>query len=171
MFTYNKNLEINNANLQEAARILPLSGYDTSKLYVVPTYGTYEENGILSHKYNQPAPPININTNTNNTPGVSMTGSVMLVRNPRYKSAAAGVRISKETLANIWDMTANGNFAEKIDKFVQAQLTVIEQQAPMTDGGSGPVETDKLFQKSLVLYKFFIVRWKCSRKIITQLHF
>lgn len=144
--TYNKNLEINNANLQEAARILPLSGYDTSKLYVVPTYGTYEENGILSHKYNQPAPPININTNTNNTPGVSMTGSVMLVRNPRYKSAAAGVRISKETLANIWDMTANGNFAEKIDKFVQAQLTVIEQQAPMTDGGSGPVETDKLLQ-------------------------
>jgi hypothetical protein len=61
--TYNKNIEINNAALNEAARIVPLSGYDTSKLYIVPTYGVYESDGVLSGKINQPAPPIGINTN------------------------------------------------------------------------------------------------------------
>ncbi len=42
--TYNKNIQINDAALEEAARILPKSGYDRSQLYIVPTYGEYETN-------------------------------------------------------------------------------------------------------------------------------
>lgn len=143
--TYNRNIAINDAALQEAERLLPKSGYDTSKLYIVPTYGTYEENGVLSHKYNQPAPPIDINVDPNNTPVTTITGTVGIYRNPKYKSTAAGLRISQQALASIWDMTVDQDaLQDKIDKFVQAQLSVIEQAAPKTSSGSGPVENDKI---------------------------
>jgi len=142
--TYNKNIAVNDAALQEAERLVPKSGYDTSKLYIVPTYGTYESNGVLSGKYNQPAPPINITTDQNNTPGAPVTGSVVMIRNPRYRSAAAGIRINKQSLQSIWDMTVDCDISEKIDKFVQAQISIIEQAPQKTEGGSGSVETDKI---------------------------
>lgn len=142
--TYNKNIAINNAALQEAERLLPKSGYDTSKLYIVPTYGEYSSNGVKSGKFSQPAPPIGINTQPGNTPGTPVTGSVMIVRNPRYRSAAAGIRISQQSLASIWDMTVDTDFSDKIDKFVQAQLSIIEQAPQLTDGGSGSVEPTML---------------------------
>ena len=63
--TYNKNLQINNAILEEADRLVPKAGYDRSNLYIVPTYGEFETNTELSGKYNQPAPPINVVTNKN----------------------------------------------------------------------------------------------------------
>jgi hypothetical protein len=139
--TYNKNIAINNAALQEAERLLPKSGYDTSKLYIVPTYGAYESNGVLSRKINQPAPPINVNTNQNNTSGAPVTGTVSVINNPRYRQAAAGIRISKAALANIWDVTVGS--VDKIDKFVQAQLSIVEFSPEFTEGGSGSLETIK----------------------------
>jgi hypothetical protein len=142
--TYNRNIAINDAALQEAERLLPKSGYDTSKLYIVPTYGTYESNGVKSGKYNQPAPPINITTDQNNTPGPPVTGTVMMVKNPKYKSTAAGIRVSQNALKSIWDMTVDSDFSAKIDKFIQAQLSVVEQAPQLTEGGSGSVETTKL---------------------------
>ena len=142
--TYNKNIAINDAALQEAERLLPKSGYDTSKLYIVPTYGEYSSNGVKSGKMNQPAPPINITANPNNTPGRPVTGTVTMYKNPRYKSGAAGIRISKESLASIWDMTVDMDISDKIDKFVQAQLQVIEQAPKLIGSGSGSVETDKV---------------------------
>ena len=142
--TYNKNIAINDAALREAERLLPKSGYDTSKLYIVPTYGEYSSNGVKSGKFNQPAPPINITTNPNNTPGTPITGSVMLIQNPRYRSSAAGIRISQQSLASIWDMTVDMDISDKIDKFVQAQLSIIEQAPVLTDGGSGSVEPTML---------------------------
>jgi hypothetical protein len=143
--TYNKNIAINDAALRDAARLLPKSGYDTSKLYIVPTYGTFQSNGVLSGKYNQPAPPININTQPGTTPGPPTVGTVMMVKNPRYRNSAAGIKIKKAVLESIWDMTADSiGFNDKIDKFVQAQLSVIEQAPQKTEGGSGSVETDKI---------------------------
>jgi len=143
--TYNKNIEINNAALREAQRLVPLSGYDTSKLYIVPTYGTFQSNGIPSGKFNQPAPPIGINTQPGTTPGPPVVGTVMMVKNPRYRNTAAGIKIKKSVLESIWDMTVDSiGFNDKIDKFVQAQLSVIEQAPQKTDGGSGSVETDKI---------------------------
>lgn len=142
--TYNKNLSINDAALQEAERLLPKSGYDTSKFYIVPTYGVYEKNGVLSRKLNQPAPPININIQPGNTP-VSFTGSVLTIKHPKYRNTAAGIRISKKTLDSLWDMTVDGvSVVDKLDKFVQTEISVIEQAPIKTSGGSGSVETDKV---------------------------
>jgi hypothetical protein len=143
--TYNKNISINNAALQEAQRIVPLSGYDTSKLYIVPTYGTFQSNGVPSGKFNQPAPPIGIYTQPGTTAGPPAVGTVMMVRDPRYRNTSAGIKIKKSVLESIWDMTADSiGFNDKIDKFVQAQLSVIEQAPQKTEGGSGSVETDKI---------------------------
>lgn len=141
--TYNKNIAINDANLQEAERLLPKSGYDTSNLYVVPTYGEYESNGLLSNKYDQPANPIDVVTFNGNTGG-PITGTVMMLNDPRYKNPAAGIRVSQEALQSIWDMTADGGVViEKLDKFVQTQLQIIEQDPVKSSTGSGSVETSK----------------------------
>ena len=143
--TYNKNIAINDANLKEAEKLVPASGYDTSKLYVIPTYGEYQANGVPSGKIDEPAPPISIVIDVNSTSTTPVTGSVMMVRNPRYRSNAAGIRVSKKALQNIWDMSVDADpAAEKIDKFVQAQLSLIEQSPERTGSGSGPVSGTKV---------------------------
>lgn len=135
--TYNKNIAINNAQLEEAARIVPKSGYDQSKLYIVPTYGAYESDGVLSDKMNQPAPPIDVVTSSN------VGATIVFMRNPKYKNPSVGIKVSKQALQSIWDMTADMDFSDKIDKFVQASLTMVEQKPTLTDTGSGSVETTK----------------------------
>jgi hypothetical protein len=140
--TYNKNLEINNAVLQEAERLLPKSGYDHSQLYVVPTYGEFETNQSLSYKLNQPAPPINVNTST----GAPIpTGTVTMVRNPEYRNASPALKISKEALPSIWEMTADGGFA-KLDVFNTINIETIQLAPERTDTGSGPVKGEKILK-------------------------
>ena len=140
--TYNKNIEINNAQLEEAKRIVPKSGYDTNHLYIVPTYGVFDQNGQFSGRFNQPAPPINIITSSEGSP--STTGTVVLMRNPKYKMASPALKITKDTLKSIWDMTVDSDFSEKIDKFIQTSLQVHEQAPERTDSGSGSVEATKI---------------------------
>jgi hypothetical protein len=140
--TYNKNLEINNAVLQEAERLLPKSGYDHSQLYVVPTYGEFETNQSLSYKLNQPAPPINVNTSTS---APIPTGTVTMIRNSQYKTASPGLRISKEALPSIWDMTADGGFA-KLDVFNTVNIETIQLAPERTDTGSGPVKGETILK-------------------------
>ena len=134
--TYNKNIEINNAQLEEAKRILPKAGYDNSKLYVVPTYGVYESNNTPSGKLNQPAPPINIISSSAGAP--STTGTVVYMRNPKYKNPSVGIRINKDLVKSIWDMTADMDIKDKFDKFVQASLEVTETRPYVLPEGSGP---------------------------------
>lgn len=145
--TYNKNLSINDAALNEAERIVPKSGYDTSKFYVMPTYGKYQANGKLAlTQENKPAPPININVNPNNTPGnTNLSGTVMMVRNPRFRNNAAGLRISKKVLENIWDITAD-TVAETFNKFTYTTLNILELDPVKMDTGSGPVEKTRILQ-------------------------
>lgn len=140
--TYNKNLQINDANLKEAKRIVPKSGYSQNDLYIVPTYGAYESDGVLSKKDGQPAPPYNIVTSSKGAPSTT-TGAVVLMRNPKYKNPSSGIRISKQALKSIWDLTADSDLSEKIDKFVQAQLETVELPPERTDTGSGPVSGTK----------------------------
>lgn len=144
--TYNKNVEINNAVLDEAKRIVPKSGYSTSNLYVVPTYGVYQQNGVLSNKIDEPAPPINLITPFG-APNTSdpVTAPVVMMRNPKYKQASPVIRISKNVLESIWDATADSEFfAEKIDKFIQTSLEVAEIAPERIGSGSGPVEGSKV---------------------------
>jgi hypothetical protein len=133
--TYNKNIQINNAALQEAQRIVPKAGYDNSKLYVVPTYGAYSENGQLSGKINQPAPPTNIITSS-----INITGTVAMMRNPEFKNPSPVIKIPKASLKSIWDMTVDMDHTEQLDKFVQASLQLIETTPERMGTGSGPVK-------------------------------
>ncbi len=141
--TYNKNIEINNANLEEAKRLLPKSGYDTSDLYIVPTYGTYESNGVFSGKYNQPAPPINVVTSAaaDGAPGPI----VEIYSNAQYVNDSPYLRIPSATVAKIWTQILDVAFPG-IPSAPQPNMTVLLStqafSAPMTDGGSGSVEPE-----------------------------
>jgi hypothetical protein len=142
MATYNKNIQVNNAILDEASRLVPKAGYDRSNLYVVPTYGTFETNTELSGKNNQPAPPININTNSSGAPTAAV-GAVVMMRNPKYKNPSPAIRISKEVAMSIWDMTADTG-VNQLKSFQQLNLETL-QLAPLRIGtGSGPVEGDRV---------------------------
>ncbi len=140
--TYNKNISVNNAALNEAARILPKTGYDTSDLYIVPTYGEFSENGIFSRKLRQPAPPINVNTTSSGAP-VVVSGTIQMRKNPNYKNASPVIRISKTSLKSIWDMTADMN-CDAIDAFVTMSLESMELPAEVIGSGSGPISGDKI---------------------------
>lgn len=137
--TYNKNIEINNAQLEEAKRILPKAGYNNQNLYVVPTYGIYEQNNQLSNKLDQPAPPINVVTYSGGSPGTGSFATVVFMRNPKYKKAAPAIKISKDALKTIWDLTADNDYADKLDKFVQTSLQIVEEAPELTSTGSGPL--------------------------------
>ena len=143
--TYNKNIAINNAQLEEAKRLVPKAGYDTSKLYVVPTYGRFEKNNVPSDKISQPAPPVDVITSNNIGDVYNVDGTVVFMRDPKYRNPSVGIKISKAALQSIWDMTADGGVIEdKIDKFVQSSLQLVEQAPTLTDGGSGSVEATKM---------------------------
>jgi len=132
--TYNKNLDINNAALQEAARIVPQSGYNRSSLYISPTYGEYESNGVLSGKNDQPSPPINLITSSSGEP---TTGTVAMIRNPNYKIASPVVKISKKALQSIWDITVDA-----INVSTQINLEVLQLAPKRIGNDSGQVEGD-----------------------------
>ena len=138
--TYNKNIAINNANLEEAQRILPKSGYDQSNLYVVPTYGEYETNTQLSDKYNQPAPPINVEVPNSSAP-VMPHGTVALIRNPAFQVASPVIKVSRSIIRSIWDMSADMDLSSgMLESFVQVNLEKITIAPKLSDTGSGPVE-------------------------------
>jgi len=138
--TYNKNLQINNAIIEEADRLVPKAGYDRSNLYIVPTYGVYESNTELSGKYNQPAPPINVIANNNGAP-VTATGVVSIVRSPNYKNASPVLRIPKATTKSIWDMTLD-MFIEPLQASRQINLETLSIAPTLIGSGSGSVENE-----------------------------
>ena len=140
--TYNKNIEINNAALVEAERLVPKSGYDSNNFYVVPTYGEYSSNGVLSRAINNPAPPINVNTN-GGAPNPATTGTVMMLRSPKYKNPSPVIKIPKSTIKNIWDMTADMGY-EKLDVYHTTHLETVSLAPVRTDTNSGPVRGDTI---------------------------
>jgi hypothetical protein len=140
--TYNKNLEINNANLDEAKRLLPKSGYDTSNLYIVPTYGPYEEDNLLSDKLNQPAPPVNVVTSAAQDGAPSPV--VEIYSNAKYVNDSPYLRIPAATVAKIWNQILDTAFPgiPSSQTNITTSLLVQEIAPMMTDGGSGAVEND-----------------------------
>ena len=136
---YNKNLEINNAALEEAKRLLPKSGYDTSNLYIVPTYGEYESNGVLSGKLNQPAPPVNVITSAASTG--APTPIVEIYTSTQYVNDSPYLRIPAATVATIWNQILDSAFPgiPSAQMNITTSLSVMSIAPMMTDGGSGPV--------------------------------
>jgi len=130
--TYNKNIAINDAALQEAARLVPKSGYDRNNLYIVPTYGTFETNTELSGKYNQPAPPINVVVPNPGPP----VATVSMVQSSLYRTASPVLRISAASAQSIWDMTVDGGVVAPRSTL---SLRTASLLPVLTDSGSGPV--------------------------------
>jgi hypothetical protein len=135
--TYNTNIAINDAALQEAARLVPKSGYTTNNLYIVPTYGEYSSNGVLSRAINNPAPPVNVNTNSG-VPNPEYTGTVMMVSSTQYKNSSPVIRIPKAAIKSIWDMTADMGY-DKLDVFNTTHLETFTLAPDRTDTNSGRV--------------------------------
>ena len=133
--TYNKNIAINNAALEEAKRLVPKSGYDSGNLYIVPTYGTFETNTELSGKYNQPAPPTNVIISNFGPP----TATVQLVSSSQYRNASPVLRIPASSVKTIWDMTHDGGAVEPRATLALKSITI---KPTLTDTGSGAVSGD-----------------------------
>jgi hypothetical protein len=131
--TYNKNIAVNDAVLAEAKRLLPKAGYDTTKLYIVPTYGADSNN------LNQPAPPIDIVVTAGGGPPA--VGTVVMMRSPEFKTASPAIRISKQAIQSIWDMTADMS-NEPLAEFLQMSLQSIELPPTRIGSGSGPISGD-----------------------------
>lgn len=133
--TYNKNIAINNAALQEAERLVPKSGYDKNNLYIVPTYGTFETNTELSGKYNQPAPPINGVVPNTEPPTIT----VSIVQSLLYTNSSPVLRISAASARSIRDMTVD---AGVVAPTATLSLRTITLLPTLTDSGSGAVSGD-----------------------------
>jgi hypothetical protein len=58
------------------------------------------------------------------------------MRNPKYKNPSAGIKVSKELLKSIWDMTADMDFT-KMDIHVQTNMEVMESAPAVLKEGSG----------------------------------
>jgi len=154
--TYNKNIAINDAVLADAELLVPKSGYDQSQLYVVPTYGEYitneEGNTIPAPHPFDPAPPIGVLApnpfqNFPNAPMQLQDAKIVIYRNSKYKNPSVGIKITKSALAKLQEMNGVGGFVpDKIDKFVQASLQIVEQAPEKTAGGSGRVDGIKVLK-------------------------
>lgn len=143
--TCRKNIEINDAALREAERLVPKSGYDASKLYIVPTYGEFIRNDAFFGRRAQPAPPINLLSSSENGEVIPFIGegTIVFYRNPKYKAPSAGVRIDRDTVNRIQNNLEGASLKDKIDKFIRAALSGQEENIQLTDTGSGPVDPMK----------------------------
>ena len=144
--TYNKNIAINNAALVEAERLVPKSGYDRSKLYIVPTYGEFESNTQLSGKYNQPAPPVSVVADNGGAPGTTPTptvGVVTYVSSSQFINASPVIRVPRAAIQSIWDMTADIGY-ERLDPFNTINIESITVAPTRTDSNSGPVSGERM---------------------------
>jgi hypothetical protein len=118
--TYNKNIEINNTNLAEAARLVPKGGYNHDQLYVVPTTND-----------GQPAPPVNIIVGADSpTP---LRGTISYITNNPVViiGAAAREAMKKFALDASMDIT--------LDQFISMSLQAVELEPERTDNQSGPM--------------------------------
>lgn len=115
--TYNRNLQINQAAIEEAKRNVPLSGYDRSQLYVVPT--TVE---------NEPALPINVIVPIDQA-NSSNTGVIEYVVSQDYRTASPVIRLSSGNSLDYGAHTVTS---------LQIRTLVPE----LAEGGSGQVFPD-----------------------------
>lgn len=121
---YNKNIEINEAALAEAQRLLPNSGYNIKQLYLVPTY----ENNL-------PAPPVNV-VITKEKPNV--TGTVQFITSSLYNYPSPVLKIGAAALKSLLDLTADDTVS--LRAFIQASLQAAVIAPTKTDTGSGALE-------------------------------
>ena len=121
---YNKNIEINEAAIAEASRLLPQTGYDRSQLYIVPTFN------------NQPAPPINIVVS--NSAPTPTRAVVEFVANPQYRNPSPVLRIGAEARKKLLEL--NDDDINALKAFVGLTLETAKLAPEKLDTGSGQVD-------------------------------
>lgn len=114
---YQKNIDINNAIIEEANSYVSQTGYSREQLYLVPTYLD-----------NTPAPPVNIVTGRLGGPSLG-TGVISTFSSPLFLNSSVGVRIAKGT-----DLKAGSRIT------LGAGVASVEK----TDTGSGRVFGDQI---------------------------
>lgn len=122
---YNKNIEINNAVIAEASRLLPKTGYDRHQLYLVPTYDN-----------NEPAPPVNVIA----PPGapIPIRAEVFMMANPMYRNPSPVLRIGAEARKRLEKLTSSD--ADALRQFINLSLSTAKLTPERTDTGSGQVD-------------------------------
>jgi len=113
--SYKKNIEINDALIEEASRLVPKTGYDRSQLYVVPTF----TNG-------EPGPPVNVTIDV--TQAISV-GNIEVLSTANYPVPSPVLRINRRYL-NTTGITPGYSIV------LGTAMTVPE----LTDTNSGPME-------------------------------
>ena len=122
---YNTNIRINDAAIAEATRLLPKSGYDRSQLYVAPL-----------DEDNKPVTSVNL-VYVKGSPSLP-TGTVQLMQSTGYKNKAPAVRVTKEAMKSLWDMTADMDHTQ-FTGLMKVNLQVGAIAPQQTDSGSGQV--------------------------------
>lgn len=118
--TYRKNLQINDAAIEEARRLVPKLGYDRQQLYVEPTF--FRPPNLL-----EPAPPVSVII-ASGVPAFP-TGSVGMMRNAAFSMASPTVRIRRDVMSNTLGIDAG-------HRIILQMASVGPTTLP---GGSGPV--------------------------------
>lgn len=121
--TYNKNIEINEAVLDEAKRILPKSGYDVSQLYVVPKY----EDGKLGN-------PKNVIVEKNGP--IFPLSTLMMISSTSYNYSSPVLSLNSNTTL--------------ISPGQMISLSFAMSQPVLTSTGSGPVAGDPIIMASVL---------------------
>ena len=118
---YNKNLQINEAMISEAARIVPVNGYDRKQLYLAPL-----------NEYNEPGAASNVIIRRG-TPEWTVNSIEYVNGNVPI------VRIAAASLKNI---NALVDSTDLLASFVKLSLTITSVAPDQTAMGSGSVEPD-----------------------------
>lgn len=119
MTTYNQNIAINQAVIDEAKRVVPKIGYDRSQLYIVPTYVDGE-----------PAPPVDVLVG-NEYPSL-IRGNVTTITDPNYRKSSTVLRIPQGAFT----------VEDAITAFTTLSLQLGELAPERLDTGSGQVSGD-----------------------------
>ena len=122
---YNQNIQVNDAMVAEATRILPSSGYDRRQLYLVPT----------DPSSGQPQLPKSILTSK----GAPLTASVRMVQGRGY-SPSPGIIIGAGALKDFLDKPIGSS--DLLKAFMNMTLEVEQLEPDRLDTGGGQVSGD-----------------------------
>jgi len=122
---YNQNIEINDAMIAEASRIVPSLGYDRSQLYLVPTDATT----------GQPQLPKSVIVN----PGAPLPATVRMVQGKGY-SPSPGIVIGAGALKDFLDKPIGSS--DLLKAFMNMTLEVEQLEPDRLDTGGGQVSGD-----------------------------
>jgi hypothetical protein len=121
---YNTNIAINDKAIEEAARLVPKTGYDRSQLYVVPTFD------------GEPALPVNVLVPPGNP--VPTRAVVQLFQSANYRNPSPVIRIGAQARKKLFELTSSD--ADALRQYISMSLQTAKLAPQRTESGSGQVD-------------------------------